>query len=111
MKKHVAVRVACMLIALVGAAGLSYTMPHGPTVFSDGVVYLLSADNLVKGEGFGIVWGSGRFHPLAGYPPLYPILVALAELPGLGMLAAARATAVAAYFLTIRCPRPEVDVG
>jgi len=103
MTKRAAVCVACLLIAVVGAGGLSYAMPHGPTVFSDGVVYLLSADNLVKGEGLGIVWGSGRFHPLAGYPPLYPFLLALAELPGLGMLAAARATAVAAYFLTILC--------
>jgi hypothetical protein len=101
VKGHTVAIVACLLAALVGAAGLSYAMPHGPAVSSDGVVYLLSADNLVKGDGFGIVWGSGRFHPLAGYPPLYPLLVALAEFCGLGMLAAARAVGVAAYFLTI----------
>lgn len=101
MRVNSGVLVACIILALAGAAMLAYATVHGPAVYSDGVVYLLSADNLVKGDGFGIIWGSGRFHPLAGYPPLYPLLVALVETTGLGVLAAARATAIASFGLTI----------
>lgn len=93
--------IVCVLLGLASAAMLAYAIPYGPTVYSDGVVYLLSADNLVKGNGFGIVWGSGRFHPLAGYPPLYPLLVALVEALGLEMLPAARVVAILAFGLTV----------
>jgi len=96
-----AVLVVCIAAAILGGALLAHATVFGPTVHSDGVVYLLSADNLVAGDGFGITWGSGRFHPLAGYPPFYPLVVALFEVMGLDLVTAARVVGVAAFGLTI----------
>jgi hypothetical protein len=91
---------ACLLFAGLSllAAAIMYVATHwGPTVSSDGVVYLLSADSFARGEGLGITWGSGRFHALDGFPPLYSLIVALLEKSGLGMVAAARVVSVVSF--------------
>jgi hypothetical protein len=84
-------------VSLLGMGLMAYATRWGPTVSSDGVVYLLSADGLAKGTGLGITWGSGRFHALDGFPPLYSLVVALLERVGLSMLSAARLVSVVCY--------------
>lgn len=86
-----------LALSLLGAGLMASATRWGPTVYSDGVVYLLSADSLAKGDGLGITWGSGRFHALDGFPPLYSLVVALLETLGLGLIPAARLVSVAGY--------------
>jgi 4-amino-4-deoxy-L-arabinose transferase-like glycosyltransferase len=86
-----------LAVSLLGVGLMVYATRWGPTVYSDGVVYLLSADSLAKGDGLGITWGSGRFHALDGFPPLYSLVVALLETMGLSMVSAARLVSVAGF--------------
>lgn len=94
-------RIRLLLIALVAltsfaSAGIMiYTTRWGPAVYSDGVVYLLSADSLSRGGALGIVWGSGTQRYMSGFAPLYSLLVAGLETLGLSMLTAARVLSVA----------------
>ena len=90
--------VAC---SLLGVALMVYSTTWGAVITSDSVYYIGSADNLVKGVGFGLPWGSGRFLPYAGDPPFYPLLIAGLELMGLSAVSAARWVAVLSFGLTI----------
>jgi hypothetical protein len=98
--QHLALSLA-ISFSLAGMALVAYATAWGPVVTSDSVYYILSADNWVKGLGFGLPWGSGRFLPYAGNPPFYPMLAAALELAGLSMIAAARWICIAAFGGTI----------
>lgn len=88
-------------LSLAGMAAIAYSTTWGPGVGSDSVYYILSADYWVKGEGFGLPWGSGRFLVYAGNPPFYPFLVAGLELIGLRLIPAARLICILAFGWTI----------
>ena len=73
---------AVLAFALVLARGATY----GPGLDNDPVTYIRVADNLLAGEGF-TTWDSRRgFRPYVAWPPLYPVLLAAADLPGLELL-------------------------
>jgi hypothetical protein len=90
-----------LLLSLAGMALVAYGTVWGPGITSDSVYYILSADNLVKGYGFGLPWGSGRFLPYAGDPPFYPLTVAGMWLLGMDIVAAARWVGILAFGFTI----------
>lgn len=90
-----------LAFSLAGMLLIAYSTTWGPVVTSDGVYYIGSADNLVKGLGFGLPWGSGRFLRYAGNPPFYPFLVAGLELLGLNVVDAARWVCILAFGVTI----------
>lgn len=89
--------IVILLISLAGMAWIAYSTVWGPGVSSDAVYYILSADYWVKGVGFGLPWGSGRFLPYAGNPPFYPMLVAGLEWLGFDLITAARWICVLAF--------------
>jgi hypothetical protein len=86
------VLIAAVLIlgaSVIGMLAVVYATREGPGVGSDSTIYLVSAQNLLAGNGLG--WMEpGGFHRLDYYPPFYPLAVAL---PGLilgDIVAAAR---------------------
>jgi hypothetical protein len=88
-------------ISLVGGSFVYYATVWGPTVYSDSVYYLGSADNLVHGRGFGLYWGDNNFRPFAGDPPFYPYVVALLQLAGLEVVSAARWVGILSFFILV----------
>lgn len=95
------VLVFTLIFSLAGMLLIAYSTTWGPVITSDGVYYIGSADNLVKGIGFGLPWGSGRFLRYAGNPPFYPFLVVGLELLGLNVVDAARWVCILAFGFTI----------
>jgi hypothetical protein len=53
-----------------------YATSWGPVAFSDSVDYIISARNLLDGNGLGIIWGDGKFYPITDHPPLYNLWIA-----------------------------------
>jgi hypothetical protein len=78
------------LLAILGAILIFYATRWGPSVGSDAVYYLGSADNLVHGRGFGLYWGSNHFRPYAGNPPFYPFVVGIFQLTGMNVVTASQ---------------------
>lgn len=70
--------IAAVLILIASLAGMLFVLfatQGGPGVGSDSTIYLLSAQNLLAGNGLG--WMEpGGFHRLDYYPPFYPLSVA-----------------------------------
>jgi hypothetical protein len=92
--------VACL--ALTGAALVAWATPLGPSVGSDSVVYLLSAESLLSGDGLGIQNASGEFAPLyPHFPPAYSLGLAAAGLFDRDLTADARWINVLAFGLLI----------
>jgi 4-amino-4-deoxy-L-arabinose transferase-like glycosyltransferase len=69
-----------ILIAFIGACAITYSTRWGAVVYSDATEYILSARNLLGGNGLGIPGPGGSFLPLTLHPPLYPLV-----LSGLGV--------------------------
>ena len=90
-----------LIVGLAGAVIVYYATVWGPTVYSDSVYYLGSADNLVHGRGFGLYWGDNNFRPFAGDPPFYPYMVALLQLTGLSVVSAARWIGILSFFVLV----------
>ena len=66
------------VLSLLGGMAVYYAMVWGPWAFSDGVGYIVSTRNLLKGIGLGLIKPSGTFEPLVSHPPLYPLALAFA---------------------------------
>ncbi|MEN4100072.1 MAG: hypothetical protein ROW52_09150, partial [Anaerolineaceae bacterium] len=84
--------IAAMLILAGSLAGMllvGYATAHGPGVGGDATIYLLSAENLLAGNGLG--WMEpGGFHRLDYYPPFFPLAVSVMSLFVGDVVAAAR---------------------
>jgi 4-amino-4-deoxy-L-arabinose transferase-like glycosyltransferase len=78
------------ILSLLGMSILYYATPWGPSVGSDSVYYITSAENLYKGIGFGLPWGNTALRPYAGNPPLYPFAVLGFLFLGFDVVSAAR---------------------
>jgi len=92
--------VACL--ALAGAALVAWSTPLGPSVGSDSVAYLLSAESLLSGDGLGIRHASGDFSPLyPHFPPAYSLGLAAAGVFDRDLTADARWINVLAFGLLI----------
>ena|GEM_PF-1729254 len=72
--------------ALAGVALiLACSVKYGPAIGPDSINYMAAARNLLAGRGF-LMWDGA---PFAFWPPLFPMLLAGAELAGLEMVRAA----------------------
>jgi len=67
-----------IVVLLIGLAGylLYYDMHFGPWAFSDSAEYIISAKNLVEGNGLGLFGPDGKFMPLTLHPPFYSFMLA-----------------------------------
>lgn len=79
-----------VLPALLGMAVLIFATGRGPAVGGDATVYILSAKNLVEGNGLGIPGPDGSFRYLSHYPPLFPLVLAGLGYIGFDFIEAAR---------------------
>ncbi len=64
------------VLVVLAAYLLNYDMRFGPWAFSDSAEYIISARNLVEGNGLGIHAPNGNFMPLSLHPPFYSIILA-----------------------------------
>ncbi len=80
------------LIGLTALAGvvLAAAMPWGLGLSPDSVVYIGAARSLARGQGFSVPTDSITMAPVVHYPPLYPVLLAVASFGGLDVIAAAK---------------------
>ncbi len=67
-----------------------YSTHWGPWVFSDSVEYIVSARNLLAGNGLGYLAPSGEFVLYTLHPPLYPLVLSVLGLVGFDLVEAAR---------------------
>lgn len=65
-----------LILMVLSGYLLFYDMHFGPWAFSDSAEYIISAKNLVEGNGLGIHSPSGNFMPLILHPPLYSLILA-----------------------------------
>lgn len=74
------------VLGLIGIATAMYAaLPHGPGLSPDSTVYLESADNFIRGNGF-----FSRSRPLTRFPFFYPFLLSTAEIFGMDVFAFSR---------------------
>jgi GT2 family glycosyltransferase/4-amino-4-deoxy-L-arabinose transferase-like glycosyltransferase len=66
---------ASLVIAMLAGLGLFFLMPWGPGVSPDSTTYLNVAENLAAGK--GLVVDLYEPIPLAHFPPLYPLFIAM----------------------------------
>lgn len=79
----------CFLV-LIAALEILFATRWGPVAYSDSAEYIASAENLLAGNGLGLLAPTGRFIPLSLHPPLYPLLLSSLGLVGFDIVAAAR---------------------
>lgn len=70
-----------LLVAIGGVALVLYHSRNGLGTTGDSVHYLMGAENILSGEGFGRTTASGEVRPITMLPPFYSTLLA-----GTGML-------------------------
>lgn len=90
---------AVLIVLGLGAVGLALlcTARYGPGTTPDSASYLSAARSLLAGNGY--LYCDDRFY--AQWPPLFPTLLALFGLTGVGPLAAARLLNSAAFGATV----------
>jgi hypothetical protein len=78
------------LAALLGMGLVTWSTTYGPGVGGDATIYLVSAQNLIKGIGLGLVDPDGVFRLLPYSAPLYPLLLSPFFAVGLDLTPVAR---------------------
>jgi hypothetical protein len=68
-------------LAVTGFVGVILCTPRGIGIYSDSVVYVGVARNLLRGEGLTYFDDNGQMAPVTHYAPLYPLMVS-----GLGLI-------------------------
>jgi 4-amino-4-deoxy-L-arabinose transferase-like glycosyltransferase len=62
-------------IAVLGIGIVTVFTRYGPGVSGDSVTYVMGAENLVAGNGFSRIVGSGEIEPISGFPPFYSLFL------------------------------------
>jgi len=76
--------------AILGGAWLLFSTPRGIGLSPDSAVYVGAARSLLQGRGFSMPSDGGGFAPIAHYPPLYSVSLAMLGVLGQDPLVAAR---------------------
>ncbi len=77
--------------ALIGAVILAWSMKLGAGIGGDATIYIVSARNLLSGNGLGLVNAAGEFRLIPYFPPFYSLVLAFCglftkDLAGAGMV-------------------------
>lgn len=72
-----------ILPAFFGLFLILYQTRNGPGVGGDSIQYVMGARNLLEGNGYSRISGSGNFIPITGFPPFFSMV--LAALGSLGL--------------------------
>ncbi len=81
---------ASVLLALAGTVLVLYHTRLGPGTTGDSVSYIMGAETLLDGQGYGRLSGGGEVIPITGFPPGYSVALAGAALLLSDMTEAAR---------------------
>jgi hypothetical protein len=76
-------------VAVLAVAILLVSTAHGPGIGGDATIYLTSAQNLVDGNGLGLIGPEGAFRLLPYFPPLYPLVLSVFAALGMDLAAVA----------------------
>ena len=82
MAKGFSEKIAALTAAVVGIYILSVSMRLGAGVGGDATIYITSAQNLLDGNGLGLINPVGEFRLIPYFPPFYPLLLAFFGLFG-----------------------------
>lgn len=77
-------------LAILGFLAIILCTPGGIGLYSDSVVYIGVARNLLRGEGVTYFDDNGQMAPVTHYAPLYPLIVSSVGLVGIDPLEGAR---------------------
>ena len=90
-----------LLISIFGVLIILYCTRWGPWVVSDATIYIVSARNFLAGRGLGIYSPTGRYQPLAVFPPMFPLTLSAIGSLGIDLVVAARWLNAILFGLTI----------
>jgi hypothetical protein len=88
-------------MASMGFIIIWHSTAWGPAVNSDSVEYIVSARNLLLGNGLGLFQASGDFAPLSLHPPLYSLILAGIGAAGFDIVSAIRGLNAVLFAATI----------
>lgn len=86
-------RLLCSIVlgfAVLGFLSIILCTPGGIGIYSDSVVYVGVARNLLRGEGVTYFDDNGQMAPVTHYAPLYPLVVSALGLAGIDPLEGVR---------------------
>lgn len=89
MKKTHLTNLSFVAAALVGMAVLRLSTRHGPGIGGDATIYLTSAQNLLDGNGFGLIGPRGEFRILPYFAPFFSVVLSFLGLIGFALEPAA----------------------
>ena len=82
-------RLHCVLVfgvAVLGFLGIILCTPGGIGIYSDSLVYVGVARNLLRGQGVTYFDDNGQMAPVTHYAPLYPLMISGLGLAGIDPL-------------------------
>jgi hypothetical protein len=79
-----------LVISGLGVALILYYTRYVPGVGGDSVQYVMGAQNLLDGNGYGRVSGAGEIKPITGFPPFFSLVLAGVGLTGIDLFQGAR---------------------
>ncbi len=100
-KRRIAGVLVLVLVAAAGTAAVLVATRHGPGLSPDSVRYIAGARNILAGHGFTYQEGDGAYRPIANWPPLYSVVLALPGLVGVDPLRGARVVDAVLFGLTL----------
>ena len=89
------------VVGLAGAVVMLFATAKGIGLMPDSADYFAAARNLLAGHGLVVHAADGAFTPLVLWPPLYPLVLALAGLAGTALSEAGRLTAAFCFGGTV----------
>jgi len=93
---------ACLLVSSgAGVWLLLRSTPLGVGLSWDSFTYISSARGMLEGLGLARLTACGELKPMTGYPPLYPLTLAVLEWAGLSAVRAARGLSALSYGATV----------
>jgi hypothetical protein len=90
MKKKQLWLALSIFLSCLGIALILYYTRYVPGVGGDSVQYVMGAQNLLDGNGYGRVSGLGEVKPITGFPPFFSLILAGVGLTGIELFEGAR---------------------
>ncbi len=85
MKKKQLATLSFIAAAVIGMVVLRVSTTKGVGIGGDATIYMTSAQNLLDGEGFGLIGPRGEFRIMPYFAPLFPLVLTIPGLLGASM--------------------------
>ncbi len=100
-KRRLTAVLVLVLVASAGTAAVLVVTRQGPGISPDSARYVAGARNILSGRGFTDQGGDDGYRPIANWPPLYSVVLALPGLAGVDPLDGARVVDAVLFGLTL----------